>query len=171
MNSLIVSGLGALSLLWPFGHAPQTTTKEFSLPVWRIATYKDRFTSQVRCRVYQGPLRRPLISYSSKAVAFHFKAPMNTTEAYFRLDSGPVKAWRTEYPKLVKLGVQLEGDSLENPTGGLVILPIEDLANIHTVTIRPTPKSTPRTFGIDGLTDAVANAVAHGCDPDAGFVR
>ena len=161
----------ALSLLWPFAHDTQTTAKEFSLPVWKIATYKDRFTGDVRCRVYQGAVHHPLITYSSRTVAFHFKVSLNTTDAYFRLDSGAVKAWRVEYPKLLKLGVQLEGDSLENPTGGLVVLPVEDLTNVHSVTIRPTSKSSPRTYGIDGLSDAVANAVAHGCDPDAGFVR
>ena len=171
MLNLFASSLSALSLFWPLGHSPQTTAKAFSLPVWRIATVKDRFTGDVRCRVYQGPLKHPTVSYASKAVAFHFKVSMNTTDSYFRLDSGPVKAWRVEYPKLVKLGVQLEGDSLENPTGGLVILPVEDLVSVHSVTIRPDPKSTPRTFGVDGLSDAIANAVSHGCDPDSGFVR
>ena len=168
--NIALAAASALSLIWPFGQS-QTATKEFRLPEWKIATYKDRFTGEVRCRVYQGTVRHPEITYSSRTVAFHFRTSTNTIEAAFRLDSGPVKAWRLEYPKLVKLGVQLEGDSLENPTGGLVVLPIEDVANVHTVTIRPTPKSSPKTFGIDGLSDAVANAIAHGCDPGAGFIR
>ena len=171
MHSLIISSLGALSLIWPFGQSTQTKAKEVRLPVWRIATYKDRFTGDVRCRVYQGPLKHPSVTYSSKAVAFHFKVSMNTTDAYFRLDAGPVHAWRVVYPKLVKLGIQLEGESLENPTGGLVIVPFEDLVNVHNVTIRPNPKSAPRTFGVDGLADAVSNAVSKGCDPDLGFVH
>lgn len=170
MSTLLIAA-SVVSFFWPFGPQPQTKASAYRLPVWNIATYKDRFTGDTRCRVYQGKLNHPDVTYATKAVAFHFPVRMNTTEADVRLDNGPVKAWRLAYPKLVKLGVQLEGDSLVNPTGGLVILPLEDLEGVHAVTVRPTPKSTPKTFGVDGLRDAVANAVSQGCDPETGFVR
>lgn len=164
--------LGALNGLWPFGHASsQTAEQQYRLPTWQFATYRDRFTGDVRCKLYQGRLQHPDVTYAGKTVAFHFRTSLNTTDAAFRFDGGEVRAWRTEYPKLIKLGVQLDGDNLENPTGGLVILPQDDLKNVHSVTVRPTPKSAPKTFGVDGLTDAIASAATHGCNPDAGFVH
>jgi|688.fasta_scaffold242530_2 hypothetical protein len=172
MHLATLAVLGALDALWPFGHGQsQTAQQQFRLPTWEVATYRDRFTGEVRCKLYQGRLQHPDVTYAAKTVAFHFRTTLNTTEAAYRLDGGEVRAWRAEYPKLIRLGVQLDGDNLENPTGGLVILPIEDLKAVHTITIRATPRTTPRTFGVDGLADAIASASTHGCNPDASFVH
>ena len=87
------------------------------------------------------------------------------------MDGGEARAWTLVYPALVEQGATLPGASLENPTGGLVILPVSAMAGGHTIVIRPTPRSQPRAFWIDGLTDIVANARQQGCASDAAFLR
>lgn len=162
--------LGILAGIWPF--APkQTTHRAYVLPTWRFTTVKDKFTGQIHCRVYQGPKSRPAVSYASRTVAFHFARKLDVSHAWYKLDGGAAKPWSADYPALTALNVSLDGDSLENPTGGLVLIPADEVRGVHTVTIRPTDKSRPVDFGLDGLQDAIANARSQGCDPDGVFIR
>lgn len=120
--------------------------------------------------MFQGGRKHPLVAYARQSLAFRFPALVDTLKADWRADAGPVRSWTEVYPTLVSLGANLPGGGMDNPTGGLVILPVSALAGAHAVTIRPTPKSRPRAFYIDGLADALANAKLRGCAPDA-FVR
>lgn len=170
MSLLLSAALSFLPTIWPL-HAPQAVTREYTLPVWQFSMTKDRFAGTIRCQVYQGGKAHPKVSYLHHALVFHFQKRINTFDAIYRLDGGSPKRWQDLYPKVIDAGVTLDGDSLANPTGGLVIMPLSEVASVHTVTIRPTPTAKPHTFIIDGYSDAIDAARARGCQPDAAFVR
>lgn len=156
--------------LWPW-HAAQTVTHTYAEPSWKMAITRDRFTGEVRCRVYQGPARRPWVVYARQSLAFRFVPRLSTLQAAYRVDGGTARPWTGVYPTLVQQGAGPSGASLENPTGGLVILPLSAFAGGHTVVIRPTPRARPRAFLVDGLTDVLANARQQGCASDTAFLR
>ena len=162
MTSSTLISLTLLAGLWPF-HAPQVRTQAYTLPTWSYVQSRDRFTGQLACRVYEGPRGRPPVSYEGSAVTFRFLARMNTLRADYRLDGGQVRPWRDDLPALAEVGFTPDQGGLDNPTGGFVTLPARELAGVHTVTIRPTPRSRPIIFSIDGLPDAVEAARARGC--------
>ena len=132
---------------------------------------KDKFAGQIQCSVYQGPKSAPKVSYGQQSLVFHFRRKLNTLDAIYRLDGGQPKRWQDLYPKVIETGATLDGSSLANPTGGLVIVPLSELSGVHTVSIRPTPTASPQTFTIDGYSDAIEAARARGCKPESVFVR
>jgi len=152
--------------LWPFGSS-QTSTDNYRVPAWNIRVVSDKFTGAKKCLVFQGKRHKPLVSYDHGAVAFQFARKLNTTKAAFQIDGGPVRAWDDVYPALVQTGAQLEGRSLANPTGGKVIIPLSALKAAHVVVIRPTPKSRPQSFAIQGMGDMIASAQGLGCNSTA----
>ncbi|MGI9169578.1 MAG: hypothetical protein ACR2FH_05280 [Caulobacteraceae bacterium] len=168
MPLALVMALAGL-LAWPF-HPTQQATHTYSQPTWLFSIRRDRFTGAVECRVFQGH-KRPSVAFARRSLAFRFPSRLNTLRASYRVDGAPAVAWTTVYPTLVAAGANLPGASLDNPTSGLVILPLSALAGGHMVTIRPTPRSSPRAFYIDGLAEALAAAEVRGCVPDAAFVR
>lgn len=153
----------------PFHHDPRITTSRYEIPAWRISVSKDRFTSARHCRLYQGSPTHPAVRYYHGVVAFQFARKLDTTTATFKLDDGTPRSWTEVYPALVQGGVNLEGRSLDNPTGGSVLIPLSDLRTTSTVTIRPVPRARPKRFTIAGLGDALASAHGLGCDAEAGF--
>lgn len=159
----------AASSLWPFSHHTQASTSSYRIPAWDIHVVRDRFTGESRCALTQGARGRPELSYSHGAVAFQFAHRLSTTKASFKIDDGPVRSWSSIYPELVETGATLEGRSLDNPTGGKVLLPLMQLIGAHTVTIRPTLRARPRLFSVDGLSGALATAKNLGCDAKTGF--
>ena len=100
---------------------------------------------------------------------FRFARKLNTTRAAFQVDSGEVRAWTAVYPELIGTGARVSGRTMDNPTDGLVMLPVSVLAQAQTVTIRPTPQRRPQRFAIGGFSDALKAGVAQGCDPQTGF--
>lgn len=67
--------------------------------------------------------------------------------------------------------MSLEGGSLANPTGGVVLIPQEILTGARTVTIRADRGHTPKRFHLKGFEQALAAARVNGCSDAASFVR
>jgi hypothetical protein len=164
----MLAAAGLVAVLWPFPPA-QVRTSHYVLPTWGFSQSRDRFTGETRCRLYQGAASSAKVTYADHALTFHFARRINTLDADFRIDGGPVHRWQDEFPALVRVGAPLQNTSMTNPTGGLVTLPVDELKGAHTVAIRSTPKSRPELFTIDGFADAISAAEARGC-PDGGFV-
>ncbi|WP_404712181.1 hypothetical protein [Sphingomonas sp. MMS24-J13] len=160
---MIAAFFALASGLWPFGTS-QTSTQHFQVPAWNIRVTRDKFTQDRTCLVFQGRQRKPMVSYAHGAVTFQFASHLNTTEASFKIDNGPVRAWDDVYPALVQTGARLEGRSLDNPTGGKVMIPLSMLRGAHVVTVRPSPRTRPRSFAIDGLGDVLGSAQGLGCE-------
>jgi hypothetical protein len=170
MHPTLLMALGLTTvLLAPVKHESQTVTERYQTPAWHIDATRDKFTHGLKCRLYQGGRGLPVVAYARGALAFQFSRGLNTTNADFQIDNGPVLPWTSVYPQLVGTGAPLTGKSLDNPTQGKVLLPVERLTGGHLVTIRAVPDHKPRRFSIDGFSDALASARSQGCDVVTGF--
>jgi hypothetical protein len=169
MTDTFIAAFGVLASLWPF-HPAQVSTHTYALPTWEFSQSKDRFTGRTQCDLFQGNRLSPSVSYANQSLTFAFPRKLNTLQADYRVDGGPVRRWQDAFPKLVQVGANLQNGSMTNPTGGLVSLPAADLLNAHTVTIRPTPHSQPKLFTIDGFPNALSAAEARGC-AESDFIR
>ena len=154
----------------PFGE-PQQIIRTYGTGGWLLQVQRDRFSGQVRCRLTGWRLPQPRMTFASGVVWFRFAPRTDTLDAWYRIDGAPARRWQDLYPELSQAGVELEGPSLDHPTGGVVALPLRLVVGARQVTIRPTPRSQPRTFTMGGLQEAVDAARAQGCVADSAFVR
>lgn len=168
-GSILLIASSLLSGLWPFNQERQTITERYVIPAWHIDATRDRFTQEMRCRIYQGNDKKPVVSFFQSALVFRFAHKLNTTRANFQVDMGKIRPWTAIYPELLGSGARLPGRSLDNPSEGMVILPVSILVGAQVVTIRPTPNSRPQRFGIGGFSDAFKSGVAQGCNARTGF--
>ena len=167
---LPVIALISTLLTWPFGQ-PQSVVRMTHLGAWRMSVRTDRFTGAVSCRLFKGSAFEPGVAYAHASLAFRFSPRLSTLDAVYRVDQGPARLWTSIYPSLVQLRAMPPAASLENPTGGLVVLPMTELTAARTVTIRPSPDSQPKIFQVARIADALAQARALGCSSDDDFVR
>lgn len=158
LMALITTASGLLSFA-----GSQTVAQHFQVPAWNIRVLRDKFTGDHQCMIFQGKRRTPMVSYAHGVVSFQFSKQLNTVKASFKIDGGAVEPWDAVYPALAQTGAQLEGRSLDNPTGGKVMMPLSVLHGAHVVIIRPTPTKHPVRFSIDGLGDVLASAHNLGC--------
>jgi hypothetical protein len=103
------------------------------------------------------------MSYAQGVVGFHLGSSHDAAEAWYSLDDRPPQPWRNDYPVLVAHRVSLEGGSLANPTGGVVLVPEGKLVDVRTVTIRAKADSTPKRFQLKGFQQALSAARLNGC--------
>jgi hypothetical protein len=147
-------------------------TKAYHLAGWDMHIQRDGFTGQVRCRLFSpAGLGQARISYASGVLGFHLDRDRDVAQAWYSVDDRSPRPWRDDYPELVARRVSLEGGSLANPTGGVVLIPQEHLAQARTVTIRPDRDVAPRRFRLKGFEQALAAAKTNGCADPAAFVR
>ena len=130
---------------------------------------RDKFTHQIRCRLYQGSPEKPHVYFMHNTVVFQFHKHWNTKDAWFQIDGGNPQAWTSIYPDLVAAGVTPKGRNLRNPSAGQVILPMSALRDVRSVQIRAVSWTKPERFSISGLNDALASAHNLGCDIDQSF--
>jgi len=168
-GSTLFSVVGLLSAGWPIHHEHQTVTSRYIIPAWHVDATRDRFTGEVRCRIYQGSSRKPAVSYERGVLTFRFARKLDTTHASFSVDDGAVQPWTAVYPQVVATGARVRGRSMDNPTDGLVMLPTAILESAHVVTIRPAPTRRPQRFSVGGLAEALSIAETQGCDANTGF--
>lgn len=168
--SPLISALGLVSALWPFHGKPQQVTSHYLIPAWHVDATKDRFTGEMRCRIYQGKRKKPDVAYAQGVLTFQFGRHLDTTNASFQIDGGDVQPWISIYPQIIATGGRVRGKSLDNPTEGKVMLPVSILSGAHLVTIRPTLRKAPRSFSVGGFDDALSSGVAQNCDAHTGFV-
>jgi hypothetical protein len=88
---------------------------------------------------------------------------VDTAEALYKIDDGPVKSWRALAPRLVAVGVKIQDDSLANPSQGRVILQLADVIAAREVDIRPAGQKSPRRFRLVDLAAAIDLATQRGC--------
>jgi hypothetical protein len=147
-------------------------TKAYRLDGWDMRIQRDGFTGQTRCRLFSpSGLGQGRISYADGALGFHLDADRDVMQAWYSIDDAPPRPWREDYPTLVARRVSLEGGSLANPTGGVVLILREKLAGARTVTIRADTGAAPKRFRLKGFEQALAAARANGCDGPAAFSR
>lgn len=152
--------------------AQKVKARTYDDKLWRMTIQTDGFTGQVRCRLIKmKTLTEGRITYAQKTFGFEMGEDVNTLNAWYSIDNRPAKRWQSLYPALTANRVPLEGASLENPTGGVVLLPETEIGDAHVVTIRADERSQPREFKLKGFESALAAARYNGCAADDSFER
>jgi hypothetical protein len=151
--------LAIVLLTWWAAHSPQTVTEVHGhAKGWRYDLVNDRFAGGESCKLSRGG-----IDISRGFATFNLGKDVDTADALYRVDNGPVKPWRTLAPRLVAAGVKIQDDSVANPSRGQVILPLADIIAGREVDIRPAGRKNPRRFKLVALAPAVDLAALRGC--------
>jgi hypothetical protein len=126
---------------------------------WRLEVRGDRFTGQTTCA-----LRRDDIVYDHGVVTFALGHRVDTANATYRLDDGPVRRAGDVAVEAAGLGARFDSQNLDNPSNGEVRIPAKDLGDARKIYIRANTKMTHRIFDLAGLPRALEAAKARNCD-------
>ena len=167
----MLGAIAALALLPPLPHlqnpfhafrpgpASQVATERSELPGgWRLSRTRDGFSGTTGCK-----LERRDVRLFSGVVTFSFGKSIDTANAVYRLDGGPVRAAGELGPEVAGHGVSYLSGNTWNPSDGRVRMPWTTLAGAKLVDIRANPRRRPRAFPLDSLGAAVAAARQGGC--------
>ncbi len=133
--------------------------ERFAADGWLLTVRHDGFIGRIACAMRSVDKR---MYYQPRAVGFVVKS-RDTLGAWYRLDGGAAYRWQDRYPTLLAQGVTVEGPGLDNPTGGIVWLPEDELRNVESVAIRATPRGRVRTFTVRGYQTLASAARRLGC--------
>jgi len=152
--------LAALLVLpWLHGDGAHTRAR---FGDWVLDVHKDTFGARTSCK-----LSAPHLNYLRRALVIQFGKNIDTSSAAYRID-GDAPIWaRWDALALARLGFAVESGGLDNPSDGLVTIPLARLTGARVIAVRARPVDQPRVFKIDGLTLALDKAAALGCAPDA----
>ena len=126
---------------------------------WRLERTDDAFTHAAACR-----LERRDVQVASGVVTFSFGRRVDTANALYRLDGGPVRTVGELGPEVAGHGISYLGRNTWNPSDGRVRVPWTTLAGARSIGIRADVKRPAREWELDSLDAAVAAARLAGCD-------
>jgi hypothetical protein len=162
----MLSVAAALAGFLGLGQPGQIETKRFNVQAWRVTVSTDRFTGSVSCRAVNRGM-----SLSSGAVVFRFGRHVDTSRAAYRLDLGPAYSV-SDQPVNQELRHIVEVDApLENPSAGVVALPVAVLAGVGRVDIRPNVSSASQRFDVKSLPTVLKFERDHACFTDSELQR
>lgn len=139
---------------------------------WQMTIQKDGFTGQVTCQLFKlRTLSQGRITYAQQTLGFEMGKGVDVLKAWYKIDDQPTRPWQSLFHRLAANHIEIDAGPLENPTAGVVYIPVDDLAGARTVTIRARQSSRARAFKLSGFERALATARANGCDPDQSFER
>lgn len=141
------------------GPAPEVTHERSALPGgWELRRTHEAFLGETTCR-----LQRREVRLSSGVVTFSFGHGVDTANALYRLDGGPVRPVGELGPEVAGLGSSYLSGNTTNPSDGRVRVPWTTLAGARTIEIRANRTRRGRAFALDSLDAAVAAARGSGC--------
>ena len=146
-----------------FGH-PQVRETTRHIGGWTLRIDKDSFTGKASCWIGKQD-----IEFQRDTLVFHLGRETDTGDAWFRIDDGAVRSVRETMLDDERRGLYRDGGPLENPSAGLVALPVPDLAGARRVAIRPSSAHLPRIFNVAHLADVLSAADHAGCANTAPF--
>ena len=155
----LVSGI----LLGGVLHSGQTTLHNYRQDGWQIDIRKDTFSGLVTCDVEKRGLWAPMIAVLPEAIEFRFGNHVDTSEALYRVDSLPASSTRDLQSSLIQVGAFWRAEQLDSSTGGVVRLPLSQVADAKVIRIRLRPNLAPRTFRLESLWPIISFARAQGC--------
>ena len=123
-----------------------------------LVQVRDNFSGSNACR-----LDGRGVKVAGGVATFSFGHGVDTANAAFRVDSGPVRTAGEVAQEAAGLGAPFLGGNLNNPSDGRVYIPWSKLTGAERVDIRPNPKSYHRTFVLGPLAAALAQARTQGC--------
>jgi len=143
------------------------TVRQYAIGQWTIAVRRNGFSQQIVCQ-----LRGPHIRFQRGAVGFDTHTDRGVSDAWYRIDGAAARPWRDRYPMLVEQDVSIESGGLDDPTRGIVWLPLADLARAHTVIVQVRARGGHvrlKRFSLKGLAYMHDAATRLGCPVD-GYV-
>ena len=153
-------GMAALAM---FGalmhHRGEVSVKHYLLRPWAIEVRSDRFTGKTVCTI-----RNHDIAYDRGVVTFSFRRSVDTADAAYRIDQGPLERAVLVAPEAAALGARLESPNLTNPSDGRVHIPASYLKSAASIAIKPNSRAHSRAFTLKGFGDALAAIKGQGCD-------
>ena len=155
--SLHLPSLSLPSVHLPFGHGRQPNAPQ-RFGDWTLSVRTDSFSTGHVCK-----LTRPHAEYQRQAVVFHLSPSTDTSAAVYRIVGGVPMTVQADQSELARLGFNLHDDNLDNPSGGLVRIPISRLVAAGDVRIETAAFSRSIKFNLGGLKPALEAAKAAGC--------
>ncbi|MEP7006537.1 MAG: hypothetical protein ABI810_11170 [Sphingomonas bacterium] len=134
---------------------------------WKLKIVTGTFSGDIRCRLFDP---KHHIVYAAGALGFHFRHHVNTLGAWMRVDGGPAQRWQDSLPELTRLGVPMDGPSLDNPTDSTVWVPATLLTDANQIAIQPREDKSPSVFHLHGFAGLRDIARDMGCVPDGRFI-
>jgi hypothetical protein len=170
-SGLFVAGLclSTAAAAFPFfPKHPRIARHRTEISDWRLDVSTNPFSGNVVCRLRE---RHGEAVYQQGAIGFRFRASWDVENAIYRVDGGAPRTWRNDLPELVHLGTPIDTGGIDNPTQGIVWIPLSRLEGANAIVIQPRPDRAQRTFHFAGFRGLYEDAVARGCTPDSRFVR
>jgi len=162
MNALPLLLFGSLfGLLHPA--APVTTTKTYGVGEWVLVVKTDSFRQTSRCTISNHHGRDPDVTIADGMVSFHLGGGTDVSDAWYRLDGGPPRAVRDDYAALIAQGAFAEAERLDNPSGGVVRLPLASLGRAGTAAFQVTRASQLKQFKLGNMRPVSDAAERSGC--------
>jgi len=148
------------------GARTDATKQRFAADGWSLVVRNDSFAKQYHCRLRATDKR---ILYQPNALGFAFRRSRDTLGAWYRIDDRRPVRWQDQFPTLVASGAAIDGGGLDNPTGGIVWIPIDEVTSANSVRIRPGGDGKESVFRLTGFSRMRDAAHRLGCVSDASF--
>lgn len=166
MRSVFFRGLLVLQLLVGAGIGSARTVDRYAANGWQLTIRHDAFADRVSCTLRSHDRR---ILFQPGAVGFRFRRRRDTLGAIYRIDGGAPRRWQDAYPQLITNGVDVEGPGLDDPTDGVVWVPIDELRGTRIVAVRANGRHDGRIFALRGFEAMRDAAQRLGCRSKADF--
>jgi hypothetical protein len=161
------SSLPGANLKVPWLKRSHVSKRVMQLGDWKLKIVTGKFSGDVRCRLFDP---KHHVIYAAGALGFHFRHHVNTLGAWMRVDGGPAVRWQDSLPELTRLGVPMDGPSLDNPTDSTVWVPATLLTDANRIAIQPREDRSPRVFHLHGFAGLRDIARDMGCVPEGRFI-
>ena len=146
----------------PWPPAPPPAIR-YSVAGWLLEARTDPFTQVTRCRIANRLGGGSDATATPAAFTFRFARRMDTSDAWYRIDAGPPHPWRDLSAELIDAGAMGDAERLDNPSGGMVLVPTSELSHAQAITIRPAQRAVPRRFDLRGAWPLLAAAATLNC--------
>ncbi len=147
----------ALLIGWPF-HPAQLQVKQYRVGRWSIERTLDRLTAGVRCSVKFDRMR-----LEGKDLVVDFGRKIDTTDSVYRIDDGLVKLTQNSEATR-RLWQAQEGEArLTNPSGGLIAVPLTEIASASRLILRIDTAHQPIKLDVSGLPRVMEKMTVIGC--------
>jgi hypothetical protein len=159
VQMLLAAALVLSSVLHPGQpHPPQVKQHHYETGGWRLTVGHDVFTDSIVCT-----LKSRSMHYRNETLIFHLKRGLETTHAYFKIDDEPARPVSDAFHDVETHGFFPRRGWVDDPAGGDVALPAAYVHDATRISIRASPKSSPRLFKVSRFGDALDRARSEGC--------
>lgn len=137
-----------LALSWPaiFAH-PQVKTDRVSFDHWTIDHRLDRFTGAIACTTKRGKLE-----LQGSLLLIRFGRRVDTTDSSYKVDGGAARYVKDSEAGRTYWTRHQTAMTADNPSYGVVAVPVADLATARTLVVRVDAAHRPETFDISDLS-------------------